>query len=95
MSASQKAVQIELGVRLEFCYEPAFFIPFSGLRVILPRPAKRYAKFYKGRKQTVKRAADNNQLYAAYCPFCCPWFPKGLAPWHTTLLAKYSMSYAL
>ena len=27
--------------------------------------------------------------------FCCPGFPKGLAPWHTTLLAKCSVLYAL
>ena len=27
--------------------------------------------------------------------FCCLGFPKGLAPWHTTLLAKCSVLYAL
>ena len=27
--------------------------------------------------------------------FCCQGFPKGLAPWHTTLLAKCSVLYAL
>ena len=27
--------------------------------------------------------------------FCCPGFPKGLAHWHTTLLAKSSVLYAL
>ena len=27
--------------------------------------------------------------------FCCPGFPKGIAPWHTTLLAKCSVLYAL
>ena len=32
---------------------------------------------------------------AAYCLFCCLGFPKGLAPWHTTLLAKCSVLYAL
>ena len=32
---------------------------------------------------------------AAYCLFCCLGFPKGLAPWHTTVLAKCSVLYAL
>lgn len=32
---------------------------------------------------------------AAYRLFCCPGFPKGLAPWHTTLLAKCSVLYLL
>ena len=27
--------------------------------------------------------------------FCCLGFPKGLTPWHTTLLAKCSVLYAL
>ena len=27
--------------------------------------------------------------------FCCLGFPKGLAPWHTTLLAKCSVLYLL
>lgn len=32
---------------------------------------------------------------AAYRLFCCPGFPKGLVPWHTTLLAKCSVLYLL
>ena len=49
-------------------------------------------QFTRNYTQTVKRAADNKRRYApgegAYRLFCCPGFPKGLAPWHTTLRSK-------
>ena len=47
----------------------------------------------------MKRAADNKQRYApskgSIPLFCCLGFSKGLAPWHTTLLAKCSVLYLL
>ena len=56
-------------------------------------------QFTRNYTQTVKRAADKNGVMlperAAYRLFCCQGFPKGLAPWHTTLLAKCSVLYAL
>ena len=58
------------------------------------------AKLYKGRKQTVKRAADNKRRYApgegSIPPVLLSGVSKGGGPlWHTTLLAKCSVLYLL
>ena len=57
-------------------------------------------QFTRNYTQTTKRGllTTNGGMLperAAYRLFCCPGFPKGLAPWHTTLLAKCSVLYAL
>ena len=43
-------------------------------------------------KQAEHQAQEKCEVFSL---FCCPGFPKGLAPWHTTLLAKCSVLYAL
>ena len=60
----------------------------------------RLGQFTRNYTQTTKRGllTTNGGMLperAAYRLFCCLGFPKGLAPWHTTLLAKCSVLYAL
>jgi len=43
-------------------------------------------------KQAEYQAPGKCEIFSL---FCCLGFPKGLAPWHTTLLAKCSVLYAL
>ena len=43
-------------------------------------------------KQAEYQAPGKCEIFSL---FCCQGFPKGLTPWHTTLLAKCSVLYAL
>ena len=43
-------------------------------------------------KQAEYQAPGKCEIFSL---FCCQGFPKGFAPWHTTLLAKCSVLYAL
>ena len=43
-------------------------------------------------KQAEYQAPGKCEIFSL---FCCPGFPKGLSLWHTTLLAKCSVLYAL
>ena len=43
-------------------------------------------------KQAEYQAPGKCEIFSL---FCCLGFPKGLTPWHTTLLAKCSVLYAL
>ena len=69
---------------------------------------KEYLKFNLGQftrnyTQTTKRGLLTTKQAEYQAPgkceifslFCCQGFPKGFAPWHTTLLAKCSVLYAL
>ena len=60
-------------------------------------------QFTRNYTQTTKRGLLTTKQAEYQAPgkcgifslFCCLGFPKGLAPWHTTLLAKCSVLYAL
>ena len=56
-------------------------------------------QFTRNYTQTVKRAADNNRRYVPdkrHSAVCCGGIQRGQRPvWHTTLLARCSVLYAL
>ena len=60
-------------------------------------------QFTRNYTQTTKRGLLTTKQAEYQAPgkckifslFCCLGFPKGLTPWHTTLLAKCSVLYAL
>ena len=60
-------------------------------------------QFTRNYTQTTKRGLLTTKQAEYQAPgkcgifslFCCPGFPKGLSLWHTTLLAKCSVLYAL
>ena len=63
----------------------------------------RLGQFTRNYTQTTKRGLLTTKQAEYQAPgkceifslFCCPGFPKGLSLWHTTLLAKCSVLYAL
>ena len=71
-------------------------MPFSSLNHSLGQFTRNYTQTTKRGLLTTKQAEYQAPgKCGIFSLFCCQGFPKGLAPWHTTLLAKCSVLYAL